>query len=318
LRNANFHSGADVALPEIRAKIQQAKRGGLDHVVLVGYGEPSLSPHTPAVLDFAHELGMATSMITNGATGLSRFRGFFAQGLDHLHISSHGLSGTLDAIVGSPGAFARQAELKTWLSSTGLPFRTNVTLQQRNYRELPDLAAYECSHGVYHFVFLGFLPHYEWSGHVHEIAVHPAELRQYIEDAADVLLAYGKLFTIRYHPMCHLAPRFWPYVVNARYVLFDPWEWNYSLQVTDPAAVWRDSVQIGEAVANKCEGCLLRRHCGGWNRIYAQAFGGEAALLRPVRDAGEIPAEYRSVIDVDGGLHDLNPANQLTGTIRRR
>jgi MoaA/NifB/PqqE/SkfB family radical SAM enzyme len=209
-----------VPFAEVRAKIEQARRGGLDNVVLVGYGEQSLCPHTPAILDFAHKVGMATSMITNGATWLSRFKGFFTQGLDHLHISSHGLNGTLDTIVGQLGAFARQAELKSWLKSEGLPFRTNVTVQLENYQELPELAAYEQSMGVYHFVFLGFLPHYGWHNHVREIAVHPAELRPYIEDAADVLIGKGTLFTIRYHPFCHLAPRYWPYVVNARYVFF--------------------------------------------------------------------------------------------------
>ena len=313
-RNHDEHKSDEDLLGPVRDKIRRAKEGGLDHVVMVGYGEPSIAKTTPAILDFAHQQGMATSMITNAATGLDRFKGFFNQGLDHLHISSHGLDGTLDEIVGIPGAFKKQAEVKEWLALEGLPFRTNVTLQRNNYDELPDLAEYEISHGVFHFVFLGFLPHYEWRDHLTEVAVHPAELRPYIEDAADRLIEAGVYFTIRYHPMCHLAPKYWRYVVNARYVLFDPWEWNYSLQAHDVEALWQDALRLGESAAcgEPCNRCLVRRHCGGWNQTYADAFGG-AGLLAITEDAWEFdgPAWNK-----DGGLHDLNPANQLGGTIR--
>jgi len=315
LRTPKLHQAEDVPEEQWKRLIDQGKAGGLDHVVIVGYGEPSLCPSMPAILDYCHAQGMATSMITNGATGLHRFKAFFARGLDHLHISSHGLCPTLDEIVGVPGTFARQAELKEWLALEGLLFRTNVTLQQANYRELPELAEYEISHGVHHFVLLGFLPHYEWRGHVHEIAVHPGELRPYIEDAASQLVDAGTLFTIRYHPLCHLAPHYWMFVVNANHVYYDPWEWNYDLQVNDLPRIEQKARELGEAVACKtpCDQCLARRYCGGWNRTYAEAFDG--AGLQPIR---EVPEMYRAVWDQEGGLHDLNPANHETGTIRTR
>lgn len=314
LRNGNFHKPVDVPLETVTQKITTAHANGLDHVVMVGYGEPSLCPNVPAILEHAHGLGMSTSMITNGATGLRRYQEFFRLGIDHLHISSHGLNGTLDAIAGDSRAFAKQAELKEWLKSEGLPFRTNVTMQQINYRELPDLAQYEHEMGVYHFVLLGFLPHYEWKGHVDEVAVHPAELRPYIEDAADALLESGTLFTIRYHPFCHLRPDLWKYVVNARYVFFDNMEWNYRLQVRDLDALWRAAVDCGESVAiqgEPCKSCSARRHCGGWNKTYAAAFDG--ADLVPIH---EPPDEYADVWSQDGGLHDMNPATRIPSRIR--
>ena len=314
LRNSNNHGSDAGLLPLVKDKIVRAKEGGLDHVVMVGYGEPSLGKTTPAILNVAHAQGMATSMITNAATGLNRFKRFFAQGLDHLHISSHGLNGTLDAIAGVPGAFCKQAEVKEWLAKEGFPFRTNVTLQQANYRQLPDLAKYEIGHGVFHFVLLGFLPHYEWRDHLTEVAVHTAEVRPYIEEAAYRLSEANTLFTIRYHPLCHLDVQLWPYVVNARYVFFDPWEWNYELQVSDVDALWAASKAMGDDMASKglpCRRCTAYRHCGGWNGIYAAAFGGAGleAITEP-------PRRYAAVWDEDGGLHDLNPANCHTGTIR--
>jgi len=313
LRHKNEERSGDVPFEENRKKLDQAKAGGLDHAVLVGYGEPSLAKETPRVLEYAKSLGMATSMITNAATGLHRFEKFFEEGLDHLHISSHGLGDVFDKIVGIPGAFQKQLEVKHWLRKNKLPFRTNATLQKGLYPQLPKLAQHEIDLGVYHFVFLGFLPHYEWRDHVREVAVHPRDLRPYIELAADKLIEAGTLFTIRYHPFCHLSPEYWQYVVNARYVAFDPWEWNYDLQLHDLPRLWRFSQQTGNQVAcsEPCRRCLAFEHCGGWNRVYAGAFDG--AELRPIE---VIPESYRSVWGDIGGVHDINPANQLTGTIR--
>lgn len=312
-RNPNLHLPQDVPLPEVTSKIDQAIKGGLNHAVMVGYGEPTLALTLPAILDYCHSRGMAASAITNGATGLKRVQSLVEMGMDHLHISSHGLGDTLDQIVKQRGAFLKQTELKAWLASESIPFRTNVTLQRENYQEVPQLAEYEISHNVFHFVLLGFLPHYEWQNHVCEVAVAPAELRPYIEDAADRLLESETLFTIRYHPLCHLSEKYWPYVVNARYVAYDPWEWNYSLQVHDEKSLWADSVKTGETAANlyPCGECTAYRHCGGWNRTHADAFGG--AELTPIT---EPPTQYESVWHTNGGLHDLNPANAHTGTIR--
>ncbi|MFA5314239.1 MAG: radical SAM protein [Methanomassiliicoccales archaeon] len=309
-RNAKFHSKEDTPINDVYAKIDKAKANGLDHVVFVGQGEPSFCPNTLTIIDYAHSLGMATSIITNGSAPLRVYQEYYDHGLDHLHISSHGLGDTLDAIVGCNGAFNKQHKLKEWLKTNNHPFRTNVTLQQRNYKELPDLAKYEIDMGVHHFVFLGFLPHYEWYNHVREVAVHPTILRPFIEQAADLLIASNTLFTIRYHPFCHLGSQYWKYVVNARYIQYDPFEWNYELNVNDLPQLRKFSIFLGDSVANKCEDCLMRLHCGGWNRIYAQAFRG--AELQPILG---IPPEYQHVWEQEGGLHDMNPANHCTGTL---
>jgi MoaA/NifB/PqqE/SkfB family radical SAM enzyme len=308
LRNDKFHTTADKPLDTIFKEIEKAGMAGLDHVVLIGQGEPSLHPDIHAILDFAYVLGMATSIITNGSTGLEHFKSFYDHNLDHLHISSHGFGDTLNRIVHQRDAFDRQGQLKGWLRDAGLPFRTNVTLQKTNYRELKALAEYECKMGVTHFVFLGFLPHYEWHDRVDEIAVHPALLGPRIEEAADVLIAESKLFTIRYHPLCYLRPDLWKYVVNAKYVPYDPFEWNYNVTL-DPDINGALSYHLGESIANKCDGCKMRLHCGGWNKMYAKGLGVKLPVIR------EIPDEYASVWDKVGGLHDMNPANQCTGTL---
>lgn len=312
LRNAKLHKVQDATLIDIEAKIIDAKSKGMDHVVLIGQGEPSLHPDVISIILKAREHNMAISMITNGSAGIDTYESFFECGLDHLHISSHGYREALNKISGRSDAFDVQGDLKNWLQRNGLPFRTNITMQQLNYQQLPDVADYEISKGVYHFVFLGFLPHYEWSGFVDTVGVHPGLLRPYIEKAADKLLEAGTLFTIRYHPLCHLSPKYWKYVVNARYVPYDPFEWNYITSI-DPVDVRDLAIHLGESVANKCDGCKMRLHCGGWNRIMAKAFDG--ARLRPITI---IPEEYKSVYKIEGGLHDLNPVNQHSGTLCKK
>lgn len=301
----------DVPIDIVKGKIDRARQGGCNHAVMVGYGEPALCQNTLEIIRYCKSLNMASSMITNGAVALRKYQEFFQEGIDHLHISSHGIGNTLDDIVQQKGAFDLQAKLKDWLRENNYPFRTNITLQKANYRELPNAACYEISKGVYHFVMLGFLPHYEWKDHLNEVLVHPAELLPYIEEAADLLLNSNTLFTIRYHPFCHLSPKYWPYVVNARYVNYDPWEWNYDLQIDNLNRLWQNSLHLGESVANDCHDCLLRDHCGGWNRTIAGYF--ESKVLKPIT---VIPDMYIEAVKTLGGLHDLNPANDVTGTIR--
>lgn len=311
-----FRSAPEVPLAEVIAKIEQAKAGGLDHVHFVGFGEPAMGRHTEEIIEYAHGRGMATSMITSGVTSIKRYKRFHELEMDHLHISSHGVGETMDRIMDHRGAFEKQARLKDWMGSVAWPFRANATLQQDNYQQLPDLAEYEISKGVFHFVFLGFRPFYQWADrtdHIQKMVVHPAKLRPYIEAAAKILLDAGTLFTIRYHPFCHLDPRFWPYVVNARYVFFDNTEWNYQLQAHDQDTLWKASVAMGDSLACRepCTRCLAYNHCGGWNRSCADVFNG--AGLQPIPT---IPDVYQEIWNNDGGLHDLNPATRIPSRIR--
>jgi MoaA/NifB/PqqE/SkfB family radical SAM enzyme len=235
----------------------------------------------------------------------------FFEGLNHLQISIHNLGTALDKIMEYRGAGRKQEELLSWLNSNSLPFRTNTALQQFNYKMIPEITDYLIDKGAFHISLLGFLPHYEWKQHAAEVAVHPAALRPFIEAAAENLIASGVYFTIRYHPFCHLSPQYWKYVVNAHYVLYDPWEWDYGYYNPNPDKVWPAARAMGESVAIQgypCTECCMRLHCGGWNRFYAEAF--QEIGLSPITMA---PFECWPVRNTPGGLHDLNPANRLQG-----
>lgn len=305
----------DVPMEELLAKVDKARARGINHVVLEGWGEPTLLPKLEELLCSCRDRGLTTSIITNGVQPVSHYEKMYRQwGLDHLHISSHGFGHTLATIADRKDAGDRQRRTKEWLRDEGLPFRTNVTLQAANYAEVPDIIAEDAELGSFHLVMLGFLPHYEWAdpNKAKEVAVAPSKLRPYIEEAARWLLDHGKLFTIRYHPLCHLSEEFWPYVVNARHVLFDPWEWNYELQADNPVALWEAAKRLGDSVAVKeepCKSCIAFNHCGGINRRMVTSTGDVITAIT------EVPPQYASVWNQNGGLHDLNPVNHLDGVV---
>jgi MoaA/NifB/PqqE/SkfB family radical SAM enzyme len=303
----------DVPLETLLAKVDKARARGINHVVLEGWGEPTLLPYLGELLLAVRARGMTSSIITNGVQPVNHYaKMYYEWGLDHLHISSHGFGHTLATIADRKDAGEKQLRTKQWLQAEGLPFRTNVTLQAANYTEVPEIIRQDAELGSFHLNLLGFLPHYEWADptKTQKVAVAPSKLRPYIEQAARYLKDNGKLFTIRYHPHCHLDPEFWPYVVNARYVLWDPFEWNYELQADDPVALWEAAKRLGDSVAERgesCNSCLARNHCGGYNRRNVASTGDSLAAIT------EVPAVYRDVWDRNGGLHDLNPANHLDG-----
>lgn len=317
--NDNLHTAQDVPLATLLRKADTAKANGLMNVVLCGWGEPTMYPQLGELLCALRDRGMHTHMITNGVAKIELYERCYREwGLDHLLISSHGTDHVLNEIAERKTAFKRQLELKQWLHSEGLPFRTNFVLMESNYHNCPDTVAQDVSLGSFHVNLIGFQAHYEWQsaalskGEASAVAVDPAKLKPYIQQAGQIALNADRLFTIRYHPMCHLDPEWWSHVVNARYVFFDPWEWNYTLQAVNLEQLKKASFAMGASVEcrNECAQCQALRHCGGWNRNTALV--SKAQLLPIAPD--QVPDEYQADWNIDGALHARNPANHYHGT----
>lgn len=306
---SDFNTPYDKPLNEAMNEVLHAKARGCDHAVLVGWGEPGLWPH---LFDFIGECSkneITTSIITNGSLKIEHYAKMREAGLNHLHVSVHGLGVVLDDIVGFEGAGCRQQALMQFLEEEQWPWRMNMTVQQKNIDQLTLIAAACASHYCKHIISLGFLPHYEWNdpAKMREVAVHPAIVGERLKEVYSQIANYPDvMFTIRYQPMCHLSEELWKYVVNARYVLYDPWEWEYGNAGKNDSEYYSAAVAIGNGVAIQgypCNQCGLQVHCGGWNKTYANGFNG--ASLQPVsRPVGE---KY------PGFYHDQNPANLAKG-----
>ena len=308
----SFGTTFDVPIEDALTQARNAKARGCDHVVLIGWGEPCL---WKPLLEYIRELvsmGMTSSIITNGSLPVTLYASLREAGLNHLHISVHGLGDVLDRIVEFPGAGARQMDLMRWLKEESWPWRMNMTAQLENYQSMPSIAATCIMNGCRHIISLGFLPHYEWNApeKLRQVAVHPAELTPYIEKTHDIVKRFSDvMFTIRYHPMCLLRPESRPYVVNAQYVLYDPWEWEYIHLGEKNDVFWRSAQAMGGSVAiteEPCRSCGLKIHCGGWNKVYCRGFGEPKDILRGIVEPG--PARYTA-----GYYHVQNPANLEKG-----
>lgn len=292
-------------------EIDKAKERGCDHAVAVGWGETALYNHINEFVGYAKEIGMTSSIITNGTLPIKKYETLYNAGLNHLHVSVHGFGDTLNKIADSPVASDRQKELLEWLKNEGKPFRTNTTLQKLNYRELPEIISQIKEYGAFHVVLLGFLPHYHWSlpDKMKEVAVHPADLRLKIEKSCKILEEANVYCTVRYHPFCHLDKKHWKYVTNALYVLFDPWEWDYGHCGENKVDFNRSAVNMATCVSIKnepCTFCDAAIHCGRWNATYAKGFDG--AGLKAVRITNPEERNF-------GYYFEQNPINQLKGWI---
>ena len=309
-RFSESHTNVDTPLNYLKQEINAGKSRGCDFVTLCGKGEPMLHSQVNEIISYISTIGMKSLIITNGSVGIERYRRLYDLGLDHLQVSMHGLGKTLDKIAEREGVGQRQMKLLEWLDKESLPFRINTTLQRLNHEEVFDIVEKAVQLGAFHVSLLNFLPHYHWKFHVKDVAVNPIKLVDTLEKSMEYM-EKKVLFTLRYFPMCLLKPDFWKYVTNAQFVLFDPWEWEYGYCSEDIEKVWGAAVGLSEAVRIKgepCDSCLLKSHCGGWNKVYAQAFNFEG--LKAIK---EVPDELKEAVIQKGGLFDLNPANIANG-----
>ncbi len=313
----DFNTPYDASLDSLLSQARLGKEKGCDHVVLVGWGEPMLYPQIGELIQKIFEMEMTSSIITNGSLPVTEYEKLYSAGLDHLHISVHGFGKTLESIAGTSSSL-NQEKLLVWLHNNKKKWRSNTTLQKENYKQLPEIASKCVNYSVSHFVMLGFLPHYEWSQDINkqkEVAVHPEELRRYIEAAADLLEKENTQFTIRYHPLCHLSEKYWKYVVNALYVVYDPWEWCYNniFPKSGYYEIQKNAFKIANNVAiqgNPCSQCSVKIHCGAWNKVYANAFDG--ANLKAIK-TGEVSEENRKHLNEFGHFFKQNLANSEKG-----
>lgn len=306
--------GDDKKLEDVISEAEDGKKRGCGHVVLVGWGEPMLWPDVNAAIKEFTALGMTSSIITNGTVPLDRYKEVRDCGLNHLHVSVHHGFAAADVIMGNKNAYVRQQELFDWLLKEKWPWRANISLQKDNCDAMLSTATKCVSYGCKHFVLLGFLPLYQWAqdqDRMRTVVENPKILTENIVDTLRYLESAQRndeslTFTLRYHPMCLLPPEYRKYVVNARYVLYDPWEWDYGACGMTPENLWVRALDFGNSVAIKecpCCDCDLLMHCGGWNRTYYAAYP----------DCGISAIKDATIKQLPGWMHDQNNANNEKG-----
>ena len=310
-----FNTEHHVSPEEIKLKMVAAKKRGCNHALAIGWGEPMMYRHINEFVANAKEVGLHSSIITNGVIHTSKYEKLYDLGIDHIHLSVHAIGDTFDKITRTHGSWRLLEKNLIWLKENNLPFRTNTTIQQENFESLPDIVRRILNYRPYHVVLLGYLPIISQRGKLEKVMKSYSEIRSPLERALGILEENGVFFTLRYHPFCKINMKYWKYITNTPYVVFDPWEWEYGLLTENLQEMYSNGMKkFGGVLHNDvpCEQCAVKLHCGGVHKAY---FKFEDDVCEPVKlellDVGE-----QKIIEKMGLYFDRNPANSLTGYIQ--
>lgn len=260
---------------EIVRRLARGRARGCDYVDFTG-GEPTLLPELPGIVVEAREkYDLLSCVITNAMTGPTTLAALLDAGVDDFLVSFHGLEATHDALVEVPGARKRQLRFIDQLVARGRTLRMNLTINGKNFKELPAVAREIVARYPVRIVnFINFNPHHAWSLDREASAAVLAPLAQVtdpLNEAIEICEVAGLGVNVRYFPMCRLDKKYRRCVCNDLHVTFDPYEWDYDIF---PKTVERHVDWGHAATANAelkkygCAHCFLRNICGGVNKLF--------------------------------------------------
>ena len=112
----------ELTLPELLGVIEQARQLGARKIVLLGGGEPFLSPHVEEVIQHIHTLGLSQAVFTNGALLTAKMCRFLSDRHVKVAIKHNSFDpGVQDALAGMTGAHRLIARGLRLLMESGYP-----------------------------------------------------------------------------------------------------------------------------------------------------------------------------------------------------
>ena len=196
----------------LRTCLDDAFGAGYRQLAVSG-GEPLLYADLPALLTHARQLGMVTTVTTNGMLATPRRWGPIAPFVDFVAVSVDGRPDEHDAIRGQRGAFDKTVSHLAVIRASGVPFGIIFTLTQHNVDSLEFVVRLAAREGA------------------RAVQVHPltldgraiAALPQSRPDALELIVALvearrlGEALGVRVHvdavtveQLRHFRPRFVP------------------------------------------------------------------------------------------------------------
>lgn len=131
----DLHVGRPLALAEVRKVIDRLAEGGVQKVNFAG-GEPLLFKALPEAIRYAHESGMATSIITNGSllttawmASVQGVLGWIGVSVDSLHPETNARIGRVSRL--QPDYLALAQEIR----GMGFRFKVNTVVNRHNQGE---------------------------------------------------------------------------------------------------------------------------------------------------------------------------------------
>lgn len=127
--------------------IKEARQEGYNVVSFSG-GEPTLYQPLGELLDLAHQLGMSTTVVSNGMLWDSHKIERWGQSIDLLAISLDGQPTTHNQMRGSDQAFEKMVARLPLLRHAQIPFGFLFTLTHQNFRELDWVVPFALEQGA--------------------------------------------------------------------------------------------------------------------------------------------------------------------------
>lgn len=255
------------------AAMIEARRSGVDRISFTG-GEPTIRPDLLALLRKARSLGFAEIKVqTNGlllgaGNNLARL---IDAGLDQVHVSIHTHDrDAYETMVGRTGTYDAMVAGLRALVDAALPCAADVIVQRSTMARLPEAIAWLDGVGIaaadLWFVSLT-------DGNRDNRASLPSfdEAMPFVGAAIDHGVALGMRIRSLHLPHCVLGP--W------RAHAWEPGAAGVMVVTPDARFDLRQSRLTPNRHVAACDGCSLRRECGGVRPDYVEVFG-EDELVR--------------------------------------
>lgn len=149
------HARPDQLLDFEKAKgvIVKAAEEGVMRINFFG-GEPLLVKRIPDLVKLAHDLGLHTSLITNGTLLTKKICREISNFIDSVGISVHGAELTHNRILGIPNAYAKIINGTKCLEGYRIRYGINYTIMETNHDDFEDTVRYFITHRKAQFVAL--------------------------------------------------------------------------------------------------------------------------------------------------------------------
>jgi len=273
-------------LADVKADLIKAKKYyKLDWVDISG-GEPTVYRHLKEVLKFCKTLKLKVTVITNGI----RITPELDDMVDEWMISVHGTKDVHNHCVEKPVFDVVEKNFK----SIKKPFRINVVVTNRNYKNFPEHAKYfsNLKHKPKRIQYIMFNPFLEFNVEAGlDFIVNPKEVTSYLNETIKILTKNNIDSVVRYLPFC-LAKGFEDKVCGMSQVAFDYGEWAWEQQL-DTAntfrneqnyyATSRNTALSNATIMNECRGCSAEFICDGMFINYLKRFSD----LKPIPIKGK-------------------------------
>jgi len=288
----DFDKSRNAPFDAIARNIYSARKAGYSRLGLTG-GEPLIRPDILKVIGLGKSVGF--DFIRVQTNGIKLADAAFCRALVKAGLTFCKFSFTTDrekdhdALVGVPGAFKKAlAGLKN-LRSLKVRVGTNILVNRRNYRRLPEIIKFYLERGITNFVII-------YPVYIGAMADNVKKLGVSLPDCAGPFLKAVRTMEAAGLPGEILFLNTPPCFVKGRETLAIGLD-SFNTVVTDPDGRLTDLDANAEAAKVKgppCRNCALVKKCRGADKDYVRFFGWEG--FEPVKEAGkteEAPASGR-------------------------